>query len=118
MKNWLAQEIEVGSKVYRGARDGNSSSFKVGIVSKLNEEKRTARVEWHWGPAMFWLRPDPKDSNTWWRLEFPSKIESVGSPSVDSLALLDYDEEALEAAAHKAKYARLHNLTQREYEDL
>ena len=33
--NWLGQELTVGSKVYRGARDGNTSSFKVGVVTKL-----------------------------------------------------------------------------------
>ena len=42
--NWLGQEIEVGSFVYRGARAGNTSSYKIGVVTKIKEDKVT--VKW------------------------------------------------------------------------
>lgn len=48
MKNWLGQDIVAGTVVYRGAREGDSSSFRVGVVDLVREEKRTARVIWHW----------------------------------------------------------------------
>ena len=46
MINWLGQEIKVGDIVYRGARDGDSSSFKIGTVIKVYPDKQKARVEW------------------------------------------------------------------------
>lgn len=45
MKNWLGQELEVGTVVYRGARDGNTSSFKIGVIRKMSLDK-APRVEW------------------------------------------------------------------------
>ncbi len=46
MRNWLGQDIQVGSVVYRGARSGNTSEYKVGLVTKLNEEKKKVTVDW------------------------------------------------------------------------
>jgi hypothetical protein len=46
LTNWLGQDIEVGSYVYRGAREGNSSSFKVGKVTKVNPQKQKVTVAW------------------------------------------------------------------------
>ncbi len=54
MKNWLDQEIAVDDIVYRGARDGNSSSFKIGKVVKLSADKGTARVEWIMDQHVAW----------------------------------------------------------------
>lgn len=44
MHNWLGQEINVGDYVYRGARDGNSSTFKIGRV--VDERNDKVRVHW------------------------------------------------------------------------
>lgn len=46
MKNWIGQDINVGDVVYRGARDGNTSSFKIGRVEKVNETKRLITIWW------------------------------------------------------------------------
>jgi hypothetical protein len=46
MYNWLGQKIEVGTVVGRGARDGNSSTFKIGVVDQVDEIKDKARVQW------------------------------------------------------------------------
>lgn len=51
MRNWLDQDIKVGSVVYRGARDGNTSEFKVGKVLKVDEVKGTVRVAWEYQPG-------------------------------------------------------------------
>lgn len=51
MKNWLGQDIEVGSWVYRGARDGNTSKYKIGKVTKVNDDTRKATVEWYAEPV-------------------------------------------------------------------
>ncbi|QXO13987.1 hypothetical protein SEA_ILLUMINE_62 [Mycobacterium phage Illumine] len=44
--NWAGQQIEPGAVVWRGARDGNTSSFKVGRVVSVDDDKETARVQW------------------------------------------------------------------------
>lgn len=46
MKNWLGQDIEVGSIVYRGAREGNTSSYKVGRVLEVRPERAKVTVQW------------------------------------------------------------------------
>ena len=51
MKNWLEQEIDVDTVVYRGAREFDSSSFKVGRVLKVDPAKRTVRVHWLFRPG-------------------------------------------------------------------
>jgi hypothetical protein len=51
MKNWLGHKIEVGAVVFRGGKQGTSSSFRVGVVDAIDEQKRTARVVWHWVPS-------------------------------------------------------------------
>lgn len=55
MKNWLGHEIEVGAVVFRGGKQGTSSSFRVGVVDAIDEQKRTARVVWHWVPNNRWI---------------------------------------------------------------
>lgn len=47
MKNWLGHDIVVGAVVFRGGRQGDSSSFRVGVVDDLDTSKdREARVDW------------------------------------------------------------------------
>lgn len=52
MINWLGHDICVGAVVYRGGKQGTSSSFRIGIVELTREEKGTARVEWKWTAGM------------------------------------------------------------------
>jgi hypothetical protein len=85
--NWLGQTLEVGSYVYRGARDGNSSAFKIGIITKITSEKNgKARVKWI---ATYGTYANPKmDSprnRSWGAVEIK---DSSGSPDLDSLVLL------------------------------
>jgi len=42
----LGQDIQIDDVVFRGARDGNTSNFRLGIVVGTNEAKKTIRVEW------------------------------------------------------------------------
>ena len=46
MYNWLGQEVKLGSVVGRGARIGNGSEFKIGVVTELFEDEQKVRVEW------------------------------------------------------------------------
>ncbi|QMP84249.1 hypothetical protein HUN41_00131 [Streptomyces phage Coruscant] len=48
MINWLGQDIVAGTVVYRGARQGDSSDFRVGVVSKVNEATGKVTVAWKW----------------------------------------------------------------------
>ncbi|AOZ63721.1 hypothetical protein SEA_WEASELS2_136 [Rhodococcus phage Weasels2] len=83
MINWLGQEIKVGDIVYRGARDGDSSSFKLGTVIKVNPEKETARVEWNVEQQKR-IRDDRKSYDTY---AVMFKYESVGTCSIHTLFL-------------------------------
>ncbi len=68
MLNWIGQEIDVDTVVYRGGRQGDSSSFRLGVVKAVDTTKRTARVEWKYIPSRitvwfgqnYWDR-DPRD---------------------------------------------------------
>ncbi|ASR84803.1 hypothetical protein SEA_HURRICANE_58 [Mycobacterium phage Hurricane] len=72
--NWAGQDISPGAVVWRGARDGNLSAFKVGVVEAVGVQPGKATVRWvaeqGWGGDA--------------RL-----LNSTGRPAVDSLALLD-----------------------------
>jgi hypothetical protein len=37
--NWIGHDIVVGSVVFRGGRQGDSSSFRVGVVDDIDESK-------------------------------------------------------------------------------
>ena len=82
--NWLGQKLEVGSLVYRGARDGNTSSFKVGIITKINPNE-TARVKWIAYQGGSWLSKFGGDRVWVTKLV---EMNSAGSPSLESLVLL------------------------------
>lgn len=68
MLNWVGQDIDVDTVVYRGGRQGDSSSFRLGVVKAIDTSKRTARVEWKYVPSRitvwfgekYWDR-DPRD---------------------------------------------------------
>jgi len=51
MKNWLGHDIVPGAVVFRGGRQGDSSSFRLGVVDSVDEAKFKARVVWHWVPS-------------------------------------------------------------------
>ncbi len=116
MKNWMGQVIQVGDVVYRGARQGNSSNYKVCIVRKTLPDKKKATIEWFFEPGNIWI----KDSNTYlynvprrpgfWS---PEGATSSGTSDVNGLVVIDrgiFDE--LELRYEAAKRAR----SQEEYE--
>lgn len=89
-KNWIGQTISVGSKVYRGAREGNSSSFKVGVVEKITKLEKfgfrsayTARVNWKYAPGL-WFTGHGYGSE-----EVVYRQNTYGSPDLNSLVLVD-----------------------------
>jgi hypothetical protein len=88
--NWLGQTLEVGSYVYRGARDGNTSTFKLGIITKMTPVKNgKARVKWI---ATYGSYRKPKMDDPWHRESGAIEIkDSSGSPDLDSLVLLPQD---------------------------
>lgn len=102
MNNWIGQNIDVGSVVWRGARQGNTSSFKVGQVERVNEQKGVARVRWLFEPGYSWRysRLDQADKD---RLPNVRRTESVGSPSIDTLVVIDLDLEELGYKADELK---------------
>jgi len=73
MINWLGQEIEIGDHVYKGARAGNTSDYRVGEVIDLRSKPpdtyreqvdtdgnalpvREARVRWIFQLGGIWKR--------------------------------------------------------------
>lgn len=85
MRNWLGQDILPGSVVYRGAREGNSSSYKVGVVESIKDGK--ARVHWQYEPGWAWRRTAAGVNERVY--DVPNTMNSKGNPAVDSLILMD-----------------------------
>lgn len=94
LRNWLGDPIEAGDIVYRGARDGNSSSFKIGVVQSVNEQKGTVRVRYLLEDGMhFFLdtsNPGYNGKPSYERLPYKYRyVDSVGTLSPESLVRLD-----------------------------
>ncbi|WNN94684.1 hypothetical protein SEA_PHREDRICK_104 [Streptomyces phage Phredrick] len=89
MLNWLGQDVKVGSVVFRGARQGNTSSHKIGVVESINEETRKARVAWKYECGGQWIRPDQGKQ---YFLEVPYKLsdKSKGNPDIGPLVVVPH----------------------------
>lgn len=115
MKNWLGQDIVPGAVVYRGAREGNTSSFKIGVVESVNEDKGIARVAWKYDPRGYFYRRDSQGNSE--RITAPiSRMSSSGSPSIDSLVVVDVDLDILEKKVVLAEEWRDGNMSTATYE--
>lgn len=99
MKNSWNQEINVGSVVYRGARLGNGSEYKMGVVISIDGEK--PRVEWKFKAYGRWINANGQRHHVPHMYECQS---SKGFPSLDSLVVVDFDVNELERQArfHKS----------------
>lgn len=98
VKNWLGQEIVPGVVVYRGARDGNYSSYKIGVVESVDPAKSTARVAWKFEPGRVWRKVNGQNE---YLRNVPAQMDSKGSPSIDSLIVIDRKlMERLESATY------------------
>jgi hypothetical protein len=83
MRNWLGQDILPGAVVYRGARRGNSSEYKLGVVEYLGDNG-SARVHYKYESG-YAYKSSPKQ----YIHGIPKEINSKGNPAVDSLILMD-----------------------------
>lgn len=97
VKNWLGQDIVAGTVVYRGARQGDTSSFRIGVVDIVREEKRNARVEWKWSGTTSGVW-DARNYDTHWSdpnrysVSGPHKyIGGKGTCDIDTLVKMDPD---------------------------
>ncbi|AXH49236.1 hypothetical protein HWB76_gp166 [Streptomyces phage Blueeyedbeauty] len=91
MKTVWGQEVSVGTLVYRGARSGSSSEYKVGVVQSFSKGK--PRVNWLYEQSgkWFWIG----DERVWYA--YPSALKnSFGSPAPESIVPIDVDLEELE----------------------
>lgn len=93
MRNWLGQEILPGSIVYRGARQGTGSDYKIGVVDSVTGEK--ARVKWKYFCTQ--LRQyvidgqyaNGRDYGHWESYGLVAQDGmSAGNPSIESLVVL------------------------------
>lgn len=90
MRNWLGQKIAVGDVVGRGARDGNSSSFKLGVVDAIDD--KGVRVHWLYEKCVRWVRDSRLDSKDLGRaIVVPCRLDVKGRPDIDSLFRLTWD---------------------------
>lgn len=100
VKNWLGQDIEVGSVVGRGARAGNTSDFKIGVVTKVSPDKEKVSVAWKYESARAGRWVDTGKMNWQGRPSqnyeafgyCPYKIDSVGHPSIEGVFLLSQSD--------------------------
>lgn len=97
MHNWAGQEIKVGSIVWRGARAGNTSDFKIGVVSDVSPHGDKVRVQWKFTEGFWWRVKKHMPEHLWRPLPNVTRIKSSGSPSIDSLAVIDIDLDELDA---------------------
>lgn len=90
MRNVWGQEIVVGSLVYRGARQGNSSEYKIGVILTMAEGK-APRVKWLFESSLKWLVVGTESV----RYPYAKRVANQGSPAFDSLIRCDMDIEEL-----------------------
>lgn len=88
MRNWAGQQIEPRAVVWRGARDGNTSSFKIGIVEKIDEGKGNARVRWLFEHRHMYATP-PIGSLKWQAVNGPRPIDTTSTCTVQALCVVD-----------------------------
>lgn len=96
MQNWAGQQIKVGSVVWRGVRDGNSSTFKIGVVEKLNSATGRPTVKWMYTQGQYWLVEKHIPKRAWEFLPKVVRLSYKGAPDVNSLAVIDIDLAFLE----------------------
>lgn len=96
MFNSWGQELKVDDVVYRGARQGNSSEYKVGVVESLKPGK-PPRIKWMFESSTKWIRVDGTQVSV--PSIFKMRRPSAGSPSIDSLVVVDFDIKELERRA-------------------
>lgn len=87
--NWLGETIRVGDHVYRGARQGNASTFKVGTVEKITRRTQpnfssdyVVRVNWRFSPGL-WLSIPGED-----RVSNVYRHNTYGNPDLNTLVLV------------------------------
>lgn len=96
LRNWFGQDIQVGDVVFRGARAGNNSDFKIGVVEKLvakdGHGTRRVKVNWKYSQGYFWNKsPDVPN------VEAPDRSavrpnDYSGTVGVDTLVKISKDD--------------------------
>ena len=86
--NFMGQNINPGDYVFRGAREGNSSSFKMGRVEDVKPDG-SVRVHWMVCPGGFYMI-DPVTKERLWRMNLPQATDSHGTiKDISGLCVLD-----------------------------
>lgn len=90
--NWAGMTMLVGDYVWRGARSGNSSEFKIGQIESIKDGK--PRVNWKYTQSGLWggraLPPIAVAiGGRHWGLDLVRRLDSKGSPDVDSLVRIE-----------------------------
>ena len=75
--NFMGQKISPGDYVFRGARSGNSSEFKMGRVVDVKPD-RSVRVHWLVTNGGFWF-VDPVTQQREMRDGLPYALDSYGN---------------------------------------
>ncbi|AYR03245.1 hypothetical protein SEA_KUDEFRE_112 [Gordonia phage Kudefre] len=79
LTNWLGQYFYPGVAVCRGARDGNTSTFKIGVVQKVTGTK--VSVKWMFEPNYAYKIREGEPVY--------QSVKSTGASEVDTLFTLD-----------------------------
>lgn len=118
LKNWLSQPLQVGTPVYRGARDGNSSSFKVGRIVKVDDVKNTVRVHWLYEQGgLYWYHNEVLPIEDFGGFEPVRRLDSQGSPDINSLCVIseetmsDLEWNATRTEQYKEEVDRLRSVS-------
>jgi hypothetical protein len=91
--NFMGQKINPGDYVFRGARSGNTSEFKMGRVVDVKPDG-SVRVHWLVGPGGFWF-VDPVTQKRHMRSGLPHTLDSYGTiKDVSGLCVLSQSDGA------------------------
>lgn len=85
LNSW-GQEISVNTLVYRGARLGNSSEFKAGVVESIKDGK--PRVRWLYRASTRWIKIKGESVSVPHIYEL--RDSRGGFPSVESLIVPEF----------------------------
>ena len=113
MKNWLGQDIVAGTLVYRGARQGDSSSFRVGrVVDERNNNK--VRVTWLLEPSNYDYPHLPEHLKGYKFSAYEGYGKGDSTVDVDTVVKMELEDlDALLEIAHRKSEARRQHIESR-----
>lgn len=93
MQTWTGQELEIGDIVYRGAREGNGSCYRIGKVLGFSDAQygyqgqhyTKVKVVWYYEDGLAGYFEGEPPNATYVRIPYPTKAGYSNGPMVSSV---------------------------------